>query len=117
MNTPKIQTITRFASFVAASLVVVGLIAAIPAAGNIPSAAGIAEREVVGMQAGAEEPLVPMAPTSSDPEPLKPTGEGTPETSDDGQIIWAAWYSPHFGVCWLNCWDLWFDCDCYVIEF
>lgn len=39
--------------------------------------------------------------------------------ADDGAAVtpegdwWPKWVSPYFG-CWINCWDLWFDCPCYV---
>lgn len=114
MSTLRFQAITRAASFVAVSLLIVGLSAAIPADANVIAAAGIAELEVVGAEAGAE---APVAATPTDAETAKPTGEGVTEATDDGQTVYTAWWSPIFGVCWLNCWDLWFDCDCIVIEF
>lgn len=114
MSTLRIHAITRAASFVAASLLIVGLSAAIPGDANVAAAAGIAELEVVGAEKGAE---ASVAATPNEAETAKPAGEGVTEATDDGQIVYTAWWSPIFGVCWLNCWDLWFDCDCIVIEF
>jgi len=114
MSTLRFQAITRTASFVAASLLIVGLSAAIPADANVATAAGTAELAVVGTEAGAE---ASVAATPTNAATSQPTGEGVTAAADDGQIVYTAWYSPIFGYCWLNCWDLWFDCDCIVIEF
>ncbi len=104
-----------------AILLVTGLTPAAPVAPDFDPS-GVAPRVVGDGSAASVEATVPSSAavvigvdSESDPAVARMSEGGTAAESQSADW-WPKWYSSHFG-CWWNCWDLWFDCPCYVYQF
>jgi hypothetical protein len=114
----------RLVGVAIATFVVAGLTPATPVAPDAPDApdvdpVGVVPLVVADGSVASLEATVPSSAAGpvavapdSDPTVAGVSDDGTEATSQSGDW-WPKWSSPYFG-CWLNCWDFWFDCPCYV---
>lgn len=110
----------RLAGVAIATFVVAGLTPATPVAPDVDPSGVVPLVAEDGSVASLEATVpssaagpVAVAP-DSDPTVAGALDDGT-EAASQSSDWWPKWSSPYFG-CWLNCWDFWFDCPCYVYQ-